>query len=87
MSGQQQEVVKTAPPRLAEQDFEKGRSAHVEQGLGRGPGLLAEPRPEPADKDHALIAQTHSSNAKTGPIAVAARKLRREASSLPRPRT
>jgi hypothetical protein len=35
--------IRMAPPRLAEQGFEKRRSARVWRGLRRGPGLLAEP--------------------------------------------
>src|SRR5271166_2106416 len=58
MSGEQEEVVKATPPRLAEQGFEERRPADVEQGLGRGLCPVAEPGPQPADEDRALIAQT-----------------------------
>ena len=57
MPGEQQEVVEAAPPRFAQQGLEKGRSADVEQGLGRGLGLFAEPRSKAADKNRALITQ------------------------------
>ncbi len=47
--GEQEEVVKSAPPGLAEQRFEKRRAADVQQGLGRRPGPLAKPGPKSAD--------------------------------------
>src|SRR5271166_3295753 len=57
MSGEQEEVVKSAPPRLAEQRFEKRRAADVQQGLGRRSGPPPEAGPQSADQDYALIVQ------------------------------
>ena len=59
-SGNQQDLVKSAPTGFADQRFEKRRSAEVKERLRRGCGYLAGPAAEVSDEDCALIAQNES---------------------------